>query len=124
MGQEIDAVRGDITPEQQRRLRRMRLLSHLLDEWLRIPGTSYRIGLDGLIGLIPGVGDVAGALLSAYILREAYKLGVPMPTLMRMAGNIGLEAVIGAIPIVGDVFDFAWKANKKNLALVDARHKL
>jgi hypothetical protein len=102
------------------RLRRVHRLSRLLDDWLRIPGTRYRIGLDGLIGLIPGLGDVIGTLLSAYILFEAIQLGAPTTLLLRMAGNIALETLVGAIPILGDIFDFAWKANRKNADLLDA----
>ena len=101
------------------RLRRVHRLSRLLDDWLRIPGTRYRIGLDGLIGLIPGLGDVIGTLLSAYILFEAIQLGTPKTLLLRMAGNIALETLVGTIPILGDIFDFAWKANRKNAALLD-----
>ena len=102
------------------RLRRVHRLSRLLDDWLRIPGTRYRIGLDGLIGLIPGLGDVIGTLLSAYILFEAIQLGAPTTLLLRMAGNIALETLVGVIPILGDIFDFAWKANRKNADLLDA----
>jgi Domain of unknown function (DUF4112) len=109
--------------EKQARLRRVSRLSRLLDEWMRIPGTSYRVGLDSLIGLVPGVGDAAGAFLSSYILYEAIKLGVPTTTLVRMVGNIALETLVGAIPLVGDVFDMAWKANKKNVALIHAALK-
>jgi hypothetical protein len=92
----------------------------LLDEQFRIPGTTYRVGLDGLLGLIPGVGDAAGALLSAYILSEVIRLGAPRTVLLRMVANIGIDMVVGAIPIVGDIFDIAWKANKKNAALLHA----
>src|SRR5678815_1063169 len=84
----------------------------------RIPGTRYRVGLDGLLGLIPGVGDAAGALLSAYILYEAIRLGASSTVLLRMIANIGIDTVGGAIPIVGDIFDMAWKANKKNACLL------
>jgi len=106
--------------QNETRLKRIRLLSHLLDEQFRIPGTTYRIGLDGLLGLIPGVGDAAGALLSVYILYEAMRLGTSRPVLLRMIANIGIDAVGGAVPIVGDIFDMAWKANKKNAALLHA----
>src|SRR5215510_721322 len=99
--------------QAEARFKRVRLLSRLLDEQFRIPGTTYRVGLDGLLGLIPGVGDAAGALLSAYILYEAIQLGAPNTMLLRMMANIGIDAVGGAIPIVGDIFDMAWKANKK-----------
>jgi hypothetical protein len=108
------------SPQNEARLKRVRLLSRLLDEQFRIPGTTYRVGLDGLLGLIPGVGDAAGALLSVYILYEATQLGAPRTVLLRMIANIGIDTVGGAIPIVGDVFDMAWKANRKNAALLHA----
>jgi hypothetical protein len=108
------------SPRNEARLRRIHLLSRMLDEQFRIPGTTYRIGLDGLLGLIPGVGDAAGALLSAYILSEAIRLGAPRTVLLRMVANIGIDMVVGAIPVVGDIFDMAWKANKKNAALLHA----
>jgi uncharacterized protein DUF4112 len=106
--------------QDEARLKRIRLLSRLLDEQFRIPGTTYRVGLDGLLGLIPGIGDAAGALLSAYILYEAIRLGAPSPVLLRMIANIGIDTVGGAIPVVGDIFDMAWKTNKKNAALLHA----
>lgn len=106
--------------QDEARLKRIRLLSRLLDEQFRIPGTTYRVGLDGLLGLIPGVGDAAGALLSAYIVYEAIRLGAPSTVLLRMLANIGIDTVGGAIPIVGDIFDMAWKTNKKNAALLHA----
>ena len=104
--------------QDEARLKRVRVLSRLLDEQFRIPGTTQRIGLDGLLGLIPGVGDAAGALLSAYILYEAIRLGTPTSVLLRMVANIGIDTVVGAIPVAGDIFDIAWKANKKNAALL------
>ena len=107
-------------PQNEARFKRVRLLSRLLDEQFRLPGTTYRVGLDGLLGLIPGVGDAVGALLSAYILYEAIRLGAPNTVLLRMMANIGIDAVGGVIPIVGDIFDMAWKANKKNAALLHA----
>ena|SRR5215468_2405938 len=107
-------------PQNAARFKRVRLLSRLLDEQFRLPGTTYRVGLDGLLGLIPGVGDAVGALLSAYILYEATRLGASSTVLLRMIANIGIDAVGGAIPIVGDIFDMAWKANKKNAALLHA----
>ena len=106
------------SPQDEARLKRVRVLSRLLDEQFRIPGTTQRIGLDGLLGLIPGVGDAAGALLSAYILYEAIRLGTPTSVLLRMVANIGIDTVVGAIPVAGDIFDIAWKANKKNAALL------
>ena len=106
--------------QDEARLKRVRLLSRLLDEQFRIPGMTHRVGLDGLLGLIPGVGDAAGALLSTYILYEAIRLGAPKTVLLRMVANIGIDTVVGAIPVVGDIFDIVWKANKKNAALLQA----
>jgi hypothetical protein len=111
---------ASLPPLQQARLRRIRWLSYLLDEQFGIPGTRYRVGLDGLLGLLPGVGDIVGTLLSVYVLFEARQIGVPTTILLRMAANIALDTVVGAIPVVGDVFDVAWKANKKNVALLGA----
>jgi Domain of unknown function (DUF4112) len=111
---------ASLTSLDQARLSRIRWLSYLLDERFRIPGTRQRIGLDGLLGILPGVGDTVGTLLSTYILFEAVQIGVPRSTLLRMIANIALDTVVGAVPVVGDIFDVAWKANKKNVALVNA----
>jgi hypothetical protein len=97
------------------------LLSHLLDDWFRIPGTNIRFGLDGIIGLIPGFGDIAGGLASCILIVAAWVRGVPYVTLARMMVNLGLDVIIGAVPFFGDVFDVAWKANRRNYALL-TRH--
>jgi hypothetical protein len=102
----------------RRSLERLRQLAHLLDDRFRIPGTTYRIGLDGLIGLVPGVGDAVTTLLALYIVLEARRLGVPLTKLGRMGLNVGVDAVLGAVPVLGDLFDVAWKANRRNLALL------
>jgi Domain of unknown function (DUF4112) len=115
-----DKVQKSWSSQDEARFKRVRVLSRLLDEKFRIPGTTYRVGLDGLLGFIPGIGDAAGALLSTYILYEAIRLGTPKALLFRMIANIGIDTVGGAIPIVGDIFDMAWKANKKNAALLHA----
>ena len=115
-----DKAQKPWSPQDETRLKHVRLLSRLLDEQFRLPGTAYRIGLDGLLGLIPGVGDAASALLSTYILYEAIRLGVPKTLLLRMIANISIDTVGGAIPVVGDIFDIAWKANKKNATLLHA----
>lgn len=93
-------------------------LAWLLDNSIKIPGTSWKIGLDGILGLIPGVGDLAAGGLSTYILYQAVKLKVPKAVLARMALNILLESVIGVIPILGDLFDFIFKANQRNVDLM------
>jgi hypothetical protein len=106
------------THPDHRSIERLRQLAYLLDDRFRIPGTKYRIGLDGLIGLIPGLGDAATTLLSLYIVLEARRHGVPVTKLGRMGLNVGLDAVLGAVPLIGDLFDVAWKANRRNLALL------
>ena len=88
-----------------------------MDSAFRLPG-GFRFGLDGLIGLIPGVGDAIGVVVSLYIVARARKLGVSRGTLVRMLANVGVEGLIGSIPILGDAFDFAFKANRRNLALL------
>jgi hypothetical protein len=99
---------------------RLRSLAWLLDSSIPIPGTRLTVGLDALIGLFPVLGDLAGVLLSSYILGEAARLGAPKAVLMRMAFNIGVEGVVGIVPFAGDVFDAAWKANQRNVRLLDA----
>lgn len=104
------------------RVQRLRTLAWLLDNSIPLPG-GYRIGVDALIGLVPGIGDAVGALISAYIVNEARALGAPRSVLFRMISNVMIETVIGAIPFAGDLFDAAFKANTRNLALL-ARYQL
>ena len=96
-------------------------LSHLLDGLFRIPGTGWRFGLDAIVGLIPGVGDVATSLASFYILAAGVRYRVPKVTLLRMGMNIGVDFLLGAIPGIGDLFDFAWKSNEMNMELIRKR---
>ena len=93
----------------------------MLDDWFRVPGTSIRFGLDGIIGLVPGLGDIIGGLASTIIVVAAWVRGVPYVTLLRMVVNIGIEVLLGTIPLLGDAFDIAWKANRRNYALI-VRH--
>jgi hypothetical protein len=110
-------VRG-LTEPERRRLERAERLAFLLDNAIRIPGTSFRIGLDPLLGLLPGLGDALGALASAWIVVEAARFGAPRPVLVRMLYNIGIDSLIGAVPGAGDLFDFVWKSDAKNVALL------
>jgi hypothetical protein len=103
------------------RLRRLRGLAWFLDR--SIPIGRYRIGLDPIFGLLPGAGDWLGAVLSLYIVYEGARLGLPASVLARMGGNILLEAIVGVIPLLGDLFDLAWQANTRNLALVERHYK-
>lgn len=97
-------------------LRRLEGLAGLLDDRFSIGGV--RFGLDGLLGLAPGVGDAAAGLIAAYIVLEAWRLGASGSTLAQMALNVAIDLAIGSIPIAGDLFDVAWKANRRNLALL------
>jgi hypothetical protein len=92
-------------------------LSWLLDESIPLPG-GYRIGLDGFIGLIPGIGDFIGGLLSSVLIYKANQIGVPRTILLRMIINMLIDSTLGAIPVLGDIFDFIWKANKRNANLL------
>lgn len=98
----------------------IRSLARLLDSAVGIPGTNIRFGLDSLIGLVPGVGDLAGAAASGYIILSAARLGVPTPVLVRMVVNVGVDTLVGAIPLLGDLFDVGWRANTRNSALLDS----
>lgn len=102
-------------------LRRVRRLANTMDSAFRIPGTQWRIGVDALVGLIPGVGDAASAAASAWIILEARRIGVPKRTQWRMLGNLLLDTVIGSIPLFGDLFDAGYKANVRNADLIE-RH--
>ena len=95
-------------------------LAWLLDNSIRIPGTDIRFGLDGLIGLIPGFGDAIGAVISTHILNQAAQMGAPKSLLIRMGFNIGLDALLGIIPVIGDLTDFVFKANHRNVQLLNA----
>jgi Domain of unknown function (DUF4112) len=110
----------DLTSGRER-LQRLRSMAWLLDNAIGLPG-GFRIGLDAIIGLIPGVGDAVGALISVYILNEARILGAPRSVLMRMSGNVLLEALVGSIPLLGDLFDAGFKANMRNIALLERYH--
>lgn len=100
-----------------------RQLTRLLDGAIRIPGTDIRIGLDPILGvLLPELGDALTGVLALTLLGVAYRERVPKAVLLRMLINIGLDALVGAVPVLGDLFDFAFKANEKNLALIE-RHR-
>ncbi len=93
-------------------------IAFVLDEAFRVPFTGIRFGIDGIIGLVPGLGDVIAGILSLVIPLAAWTRGVPYITLVRMAVNLAIEVLVGSIPILGDAFDIAWKANRRNYRLI------
>jgi hypothetical protein len=99
-------------------LRRVEQLAYWLDDRYRLPGTRFRVGLDGIVGLIPGIGDAVTSTLTAYIIYEAWRLGVPTSMLARMLANLGIDTVVGIVPVVGDLLDIGFKANRRNLRLL------
>ncbi|MFD1685447.1 DUF4112 domain-containing protein [Halobellus litoreus] len=103
------------------RLARLRRVSRLLDSAVEIPGVNVRVGLDPLLGLLPGVGDATATAASAYVVAEAAALGAPRATLARMCLNLLVDALLGSIPLVGDAFDVVWRANDRNVRLLEAR---
>ena len=105
----------------QATLQRLQNLSHILDNAIAIPGLGYRIGIDPLIGLLPGGGDLMAGLISIYVVAEAARMGVPAATLGRMGLNILVEVLMGTVPMIGDFFDVVWKANVRNVDLLE-RH--
>jgi hypothetical protein len=103
------------------KIERLRRLAWLIDAIGRVPGTRFRFGINSVIGLAPGVGDVVLALISLYFVYEGARLGLPRLKLARMLWNVAVEAVLGAVPVLGDVFDVVWKANLRNVDIID-RH--
>jgi hypothetical protein len=100
-------------------LARARTLTRLLDSAAKIPGTGIRFGLDPLLGLVPGLGDIAGAALAGYLVLLAQRLGAPRSVIVRMLANVAVDTVGGTVPLVGDAFDVAFKSNTRNLALLE-----
>lgn len=96
-------------------LRRVRTVARVLDEAFRVPGTDVRVGLDPILGIIPGVGDGVAALFSLYVVLEAAVAGVPRTTLLQMLAVVAVDAVVGSVPVVGPLFDAVWKANTWNV---------
>jgi hypothetical protein len=110
-----------LTPGQVRRLEALKHVSRLLDSAFVVPGTTYRIGLDPILGLVPGLGDLASPVFAAVMLWQSRDFGLPRVVQVRMLFNVAIDALVGLLPVVGDIIDFAWKANDKNLALLE-RH--
>ena len=117
---EAASAEGEVfLPDEHRStLKRIKWLADLFDDKFRLPGTDRRFGLDGILGLIPGVGDAATGAVSLYLAAEGWRLGMPITSILRMGVNVAVDTIVGAVPLLGDLFDFAWKANQKNVRLV------
>ena len=111
-----------MTPQStDTRLARARVLARALDSAIGIPGTKFRFGLDPIIGLVPGLGDLAGAALSGYIVLVGIQLGASRSVVLRMLANVAIDTAVGSVPVFGDLFDAGWKSNNRNVALI-VRH--
>ncbi|MEO3434339.1 DUF4112 domain-containing protein [Inquilinus sp. CAU 1745] len=104
--------------ERRKLIEELDRIAWWLDDRFRVPGLGWRFGLDGLVGLAPGVGDAASGSVSAYLVWRARKLGVPNAILARMIWNVGIDVVVGSVPVLGSLFDFGWKANRRNIRLL------
>jgi hypothetical protein len=108
-----------LTEGQEQRLKRLRDISRLLDSAFMLPGTEFRIGIDPLLGLVPGLGDLTSPLFAMALLWQSRDLGIPRVVQLRMIFNVAIDALVGLLPLAGDIFDFAWKANVRNFALLE-----
>ncbi|MBP6810743.1 MAG: DUF4112 domain-containing protein [Saprospiraceae bacterium] len=106
--------------QQDPELARLDALAKLMDNQFRVPGTNWRFGLDGIVGLIPYVGDMAGFVVSGFLMRTMVKKGASPLLMLRMMFNYIVDAVVGIVPFVGDLFDFGFKANRRNVNLLKA----
>ena len=113
----FDAIRA-AAPSKEAALRRMQAVANLLDTAFVIPGTKQRVGIDAIIGLVPGLGDILTTILSSYVIWEARNLGISRFALTRMLANLGIHAAIGSLPLVGDVFDAFFRVNQRNMRIV------
>jgi hypothetical protein len=113
-------VEFDVNASHERQLQRLDRLAWILDNSIRVPVLGYRIGVEGLIGLFPGIGDILGAAIGSYVVAQGIRMGAPVSLLLHMGLNIALEVLLGVVPLVGDLFDFAFKANTRNTRLLRA----
>lgn len=119
LAEEFDADIATELPEtlDEAAVERMRLVARLLDDSIPVPGTSFKIGIDPIVGVLPVAGDLATGALSLYIVAEAARLGVSYGTLFKMLANVSLDVAGGSVPVIGPVFDATWKANKRNMKM-------
>jgi len=109
----------EIIEMNEEKLLKLKLLSERLDDLIKIPGTNQKIGIDAITGVIPVLGDFIGAVFSSYIMYSGIKMGVSPKIVTKMAMNIAIDFIIGSFPVIGDIFDVLWKANKRNVELIE-----
>jgi Domain of unknown function (DUF4112) len=114
----LDGVGEAAGAGRDRELSELEALARLLDTRYRIPFTPFRFGVDAILGIVPGIGDLAAALPALYLVWRAHALGLPRSTVLQMLGNVGLDALVGTVPVAGGVFDVFFKANRRNAALL------
>lgn len=107
-----------IDPEKHQKIEQLRRIAELLDGQFRVPGTDIEFGLDAIIGLVPGIGDLISGGISMWMIREARRLGAPRWLIARMVWNVAVDVTVGAVPVLGDMLDVAWKANRMNIELL------
>ena len=110
-----------LSPGQEQRLELIRRLSRVLDSAMVVPGTRWRFGLDPILGLFPGLGDLVSPLFTIAVLWQGRDLGLPRVVQLRMIFNVAIDTLVGMVPLAGDLFDFVWRSNEKNLVLLE-RH--
>jgi len=106
------------TKSRRERIARLDALATLLDTAFILPGINLRFGLDAIIGLVPGIGDLVTTAMALYIVHEARQLGAPGHVIARMLGNVAFDGIIGAVPVLGDAFDVVWRSNRRNMRLL------
>ena len=109
-----------LTAREEASLSRARMAARLLDDAFEIPGTDRRIGIDPIVGLLPVSGDIVSAVVSLYIVAEAARCGAPRELLLRMVANVAIDTAAGSVPIAGDLFDVVWRANRRNVNLLES----
>ncbi|TAJ52503.1 MAG: DUF4112 domain-containing protein [Nevskiaceae bacterium] len=112
-----------MNPAPHPSLQRVEKLAYWLDEFITIPGTRFKIGLESLVGMIPVVGDFAGLVMGGYVVVEAHRLGAPNELKLRMIRNVALDGAIGLVPVLGDFFDFAYRSNRRNVQMLLAHYR-
>lgn len=116
--QRLHDIIASLGPTHADSVRRVDALATLLDSSIPIPGTSRTVGLDAVLGLLPGIGDAVSAALSSYIIWEAKRLGLPRWKIARMMSNVAVDTVVGIVPFAGDLFDAAFKSNRRNIKII------